>query len=180
MSDFLVMVNGVTYGFFKSRMGLRQGDLLSPALFVIGAEVLSRGLNNLAAQTSFQGFRVPQGCPGVTHLAFADDVLILANGSIAALRRVMSVLDMYQRSSGQMVNTQKSGYLVHSSLSIARCRVIERITGFSWQVFPTRYLGFPLYIDKCKTAYFAEVCQNVLGKILSWKSKFLSSGGGSL
>ncbi|XP_071939035.1 uncharacterized protein [Coffea arabica] len=171
------MVNGAAHGFFKSFRELRQGDPLSPALFVIGAEVLSRGLNNLAIQPSFLGFTVSQGCSGVTHLAFADDVLILTNGSTTALRRVMRVLDAYQRSSGQMLNVQKSGYLVHPSLSVARRRVIERITGFSRQAFPTRYLGFPLYIGRCKTSYFAEVCQKVLGKILFWKSKFLSSGG---
>ncbi|XP_071909825.1 uncharacterized protein [Coffea arabica] len=145
---FSVMINGTAHGFFKSCRGLRQGDPLSPALFVIGAEVLSRGLNNLAAQSSFLGFTVPQGCPGVTHLAFADDVLILANGSATTLRRVMRVLQAYQRSSGQMLNAHKSGYLVHPSLSVARRRVIERIKGFSRQVFPTRYLGFPLYIGR--------------------------------
>nr|XP_027097552.1 uncharacterized protein LOC113717098 [Coffea arabica] len=142
------MVNGAAHGFFKSFRGLRQGNPLSPALFVIAAEVLSRGLNNLAVQPSYLGFTVPQGCPGVTHLAFADDVLILANGSATALRRVMRVLDAYQRSSGQMLNVQKSGYLVHPSLSVARRRVIESITGFSRQAFPTRYLGFPLYIGR--------------------------------
>ena len=91
---FSVMVNGAAYGLFKSSRGLRQGNPLSPALFVIGAEVLSRELNNLASQPCFQGFGVPQGCPGVTHLAFADDMLILANGSTASLHRVMRVLDM--------------------------------------------------------------------------------------
>ncbi|XP_071916279.1 uncharacterized protein [Coffea arabica] len=174
---FSVMINGAAYGFFKSNRGLRQGDPLSPALFVIAAEILSRGQNNLATYPSYHGFRVPQGCPGVTHLAFADDMLILANGSSASLRQVMRVLDIYQRSSGQMLNAQKSGYLVHSSLSSARRRVIERITGFLCQTFPTRYLGFPLYVGRCKMTYFAKVCQKVLGKILSWETKFLSSGG---
>ena len=44
-------------------------------------------------------------------------------------------------------------------------------------MFPTRYLGFPLYVGRCKTVYFAEVCQSILGKILSWKTKFLTAGG---
>ncbi|XP_071909537.1 uncharacterized protein [Coffea arabica] len=88
----------------------------------------------------------------------------------------MRVLEAYQRSSGQILNAHKSGYLAHPSLSVALRRVIERITGFSRQVFPTRYLRFPLYIGRCKMSFFAEVCQKVMGKILSWKSKFLSSG----
>ena len=110
---------------------MRQGAPLSPVLFIIGTEVLSRGLNYLAQQVGFVGVRVPRGCPAVTHLAFADDVLIFSNGSTAALKSVMQVLGEYQQSSGQLVNVQKSGYLVHPSMSPTRRRVIERVTQFS-------------------------------------------------
>ncbi|XP_071939975.1 uncharacterized protein [Coffea arabica] len=82
------------------------------------AEVLSRGLNNLALQSGFLGFRVPYGCPPVTHLAFMDDVLIFANGSASFLKDIM-----------------------------------------------------------CKSSYIGDVCQAILQRILSWKSKLLSSGG---
>ena len=82
-----------------SRLGARQGDPLSPALFVIGAEVLSRGLNNLALQSAFVGFRVPHGCPPITHLAFADDVIIFTNGSSISLQPIMQVLELYHKSS---------------------------------------------------------------------------------
>ena len=91
---FPVIINGASYGFFKSSRGIRQGDPLSPALFVIGAEVLSRGLNSLAAQSGFLGFTVPRGCPPVTHLAFADDVLVFANGSSSSLKDIMRLLEM--------------------------------------------------------------------------------------
>ena len=90
------------------------------------------------------GFKVPNGCPPITHLAFANDVLIFANGSSSSLKDIIQVLESYQRCSGQLINAQKSGYLVHPSLSLARRRVIERVTRFAWQPFPIRYLGFPL------------------------------------
>ncbi|XP_071912299.1 uncharacterized protein [Coffea arabica] len=86
-----------------------------------------------------------------------DDVLILANGPSTSLRRVMRVLDMYQRSSGQLLNAQKSGYLVHPSLPSARHRVIERITGFSCQVFPTRDA------QSCVPLYRESLCQLSVG-----------------
>ncbi|XP_027166413.1 uncharacterized protein LOC113766418 [Coffea eugenioides] len=118
-----------------------------------------------------------RGCPPVTHLAFADDVLIFANGSARSLKDIVQVLEMYQRASGQLVNAQKSGYLVHPSVCLSRRRVIERITGFPRQQFPVRYLGFPLYVGRYKSAYFGEVCHSISARILSWRSKLLSPGG---
>ncbi|XP_071928033.1 uncharacterized protein [Coffea arabica] len=70
---FSVIVNGLPHGFFKSTRGLRQGDQISPALFVIGAEILSQALNPLAGHCSFRPFKIPSSCPLVTHLAYADD-----------------------------------------------------------------------------------------------------------
>ncbi|XP_071914052.1 uncharacterized protein [Coffea arabica] len=174
---FSVIINGSAHGFFKSSRGIRQGDPLSPVLFIIGSKLLLRGLNDLASRRNFIGFRVPAGCPEVTHLAFADDVLVFTNGSEVALKRVMRVLDDYQQASGQLINPQKSGYLVHPSLSPSRRRVIERITHFSRQALPIRYLGFPLYTGKSKAVYFGEVCQTVVANVMSWKSRLLSTGG---
>ncbi|XP_027156179.1 uncharacterized protein LOC113756908 [Coffea eugenioides] len=174
---FSVIINGASYGFFQSRRGLRQGDPLSPALFVLGAEVLSRALNNVVAQAGFMGFKVPLGCSPVTHLAFADDVLIFTNRSARALRNIIRVLELYQSSSGQQVNGQKSGYVVQPSTPIARWRTIERITGFPQLQSPIRYLGFPLYLGRSKASDFGEVSHAVLGRILSWKSKLLFQGG---
>ncbi|XP_071939926.1 uncharacterized protein [Coffea arabica] len=95
---------------------------LSPALFVIGAEV--------------------------TYLAFADDVIIFANSSSKALKLIMHMLAIYQRASGQLINTQKCGYLMHFSMPAARRRVVECLTGFSRQHFPVRLhsawkMGYP-------------------------------------
>ena len=89
----------------------------------------------------------------------------------------MQVLERYQRCSGQLINAQKSCYLVHPALLPARRMVVERVTAFAWQSFPIRYLGFPLYFGRCKSAYFGEMCQTILGRILLWKSKLLSPGG---
>nr|XP_027067822.1 uncharacterized protein LOC113693489 [Coffea arabica] len=174
---FSIIINGSAQGFFKSSRGLRQGDPLSPVLFVIGSELLSRGLNELASRRNYIGFRVPTGCQAITHLAFADDILVFTNGSAMALQQVKRVIEKYQQSSGQLVNPQKSGYLVHPSISPSRKRVIERLTHFSRQDFPIRYLGFPLYSGRGKAAYFGEVCQSVVARVMSWKSRLLSTGG---
>lgn len=161
---FSVIINGESFGFFKSTRGLRQGDSLSPALIIIGAEVLSTALNRLIEQPTYLGFKTPPGCPLVSHLAFADDVLIFANASTNSLKRLICVLEKYQADSGQQINSQKSCHLAHPKLTPVRVRVIERLTNFVKKQFPIKYLGCTLYIGKFKISYYLELCQNIRNK----------------
>ena len=117
---FSVIVNGAPQGFFKSSRGIRQGDPISPGLFVLCVEVLSLHLNSLSRRPGFVPFKVPKGCPIVTHLAYADDIIIFSSSMKRSLQLVMQVLEDYKSISGQKVNQQKSGFLSHSSLSVAR------------------------------------------------------------
>ena len=129
---FSVVVNGASYGLFKSSQGLSQGDPLSPALFIIGAEVLSRSLNKLQSHQGFQGFRVPRGCPLVSHLGYADDVLVFSSASVKSLRLVKQVLSEYEAVFGQRINERKSYFLVHPKVSPSKRLGIQRVTGFSY------------------------------------------------
>ncbi|XP_071924882.1 uncharacterized protein [Coffea arabica] len=165
-------------GFVKG-LSITDNYLLAQELMV---DIGKKGLNALPLRRGFVGFRVPTGCPVVTYLAFADDVLIFTNESASALKRTMQVLEAYQQSLGQLVNVQKSGYLVYKGLSSARQRVIERITQFARQEFSIRYLGFPLYTGRCKAAYFEEVELAMVWLVNSgscdfWYDNWLGSGG---
>ncbi|KAL2235304.1 UNVERIFIED_CONTAM: hypothetical protein Sindi_1262600 [Sesamum indicum] len=72
---FTILVNGEPLGFFKSSQGLRQGDPIFPALFILAAEALSRGLNHLFSQNPDMFYQT--GCKTrVSHLAYADDIII--------------------------------------------------------------------------------------------------------
>ena len=84
-----------------------------PALFIIGAEVLSRSLNNLESLRGFQGFRVTRGCPQVSHLRYADNVVIFSSASMKSLRLVKQVLTDFEAVSKQRINARKSCFLVH-------------------------------------------------------------------
>ena len=64
----------------------------------------------------------------------------------------MRVLKLYQNDSDQLVNVNKSGYLVHPWVSVARQGVIKQVTKFSRKDFLVRYLGSPLFIGRCKGA----------------------------
>ncbi|XP_027096008.1 uncharacterized protein [Coffea arabica] len=174
---FSILVNGAPQGFFKSSRGLRQGDPISPALFVLGAEVLSRALNTVATERQFVPFKVPPRCPVVTHLAYADDVIIFSSGARSSLTLIKRVLEEYSMTSGQPINSQKSCFLTHPRFLAPKAAMIGQVLGFQRQAFPVRYLGCSLYMGRRKKIYFADVYNAVVARILSWKHKLLSIGG---
>lgn len=73
--SYSVLINGLTYGNFKPTRGLRQGDAMSPYLFLLCVEVLSQMLDRAQCTNQMQGMRLARRCPRVSHLFFADDSL---------------------------------------------------------------------------------------------------------
>lgn len=77
--SFSVAFNGSTYGYFKGKRGLRQGDPLSPYIFVLVMNCLSLALEKAAPTGSFQ-YHPHCEKTKLTHLSFADDLLIFSDG----------------------------------------------------------------------------------------------------
>ncbi|XP_060190534.1 uncharacterized protein LOC132619737 [Lycium barbarum] len=93
---YSVLVNGQQQGFFQSSRGVKEGDPLSPTLFILAAEVLSRNLNNLHNVPQFRGFGMPNWSPKVNHLAYVDDMIIFSSTDVMSLQLIMEVLRKYE------------------------------------------------------------------------------------
>lgn len=79
---FSILLNGVPTGKIFPQRGLRQGDHLSPYLFLIVSEVLSSLITGAVARQNMTGFKPGKFCPEISHLFFADDSLIFCKASI--------------------------------------------------------------------------------------------------
>ncbi|XP_019259988.1 PREDICTED: uncharacterized protein LOC109238018 [Nicotiana attenuata] len=97
---YSVIVNGGRHGFFKSNMGLRQGDPISPSLFFISAELLSKMLNNLHDRQGYKGFYMSVNGPKINHLSFANDTILFCNGGKDTLEIILKTLEIYEKISG--------------------------------------------------------------------------------
>ncbi|KAI3452547.1 hypothetical protein Pfo_009211 [Paulownia fortunei] len=92
---FTVLINGVPMGFFKSSRGLRQGDPISPLLFVLATDFLSWGLDALFREHEDMYYR--NQALRITHLSYADDIIIFSNYEKACLIRLMEFLTLYSK-----------------------------------------------------------------------------------
>ena len=109
---FSICLNGTLVGYFEGKMGLRQGDPLSPYLFVLVMEVFSRILADHTGGGS--GFRFHAKCLklNLTHLCFVDDLLIFYEASLNSIKIIQAALLEFEELSGLKANPSKSSFSV--------------------------------------------------------------------
>lgn len=93
------------------RKGLRQGDPLSPYLFLLCLEGLSNVLDNAAARNQISGCRISSTALEITHLLFADDNFLFFKATRDEVARVKSILMSYVEQSGQAINFKNPGFI---------------------------------------------------------------------
>lgn len=173
-ASFSISINGALGGFFNSTRGIRQGDPLSPYLFILAMEGLSR---LLAARYDMGdiGYQPRTENVKISHLIFADDVMVFFDGSSNSLHEISECFDDLASWSGLTVNSTKTelftaGLDQGESLAIARY-------GFLSGAFPIRYLGLPLVTRKLKISEYAMFMTKITKCFKSWSVKLLSFAG---
>lgn len=151
---YLVLVNGQSRGFFHSTRGLKQGDPLLPTLFVIVAEVLSKNLKSLNDKVEFKDFGMPKWSPKINHLSYVDDTILFGSGDKTSMKLMMRVLIDYERTSGKMINKDKSYFYLHEKTPLIAKVRIRNLTGIKPCSFFFNYLGCPIFYGRKKKSYF--------------------------
>ena len=109
--SFSVLINGSLAGFFPSSRGLRQGDPLSPFLFVIGMEALSCLINRVVDENYLVGNRIAAGRGenlSISHLFYADDTILFCKVDSDQLKFMSWILMWFEGMSGLKINLNKS------------------------------------------------------------------------
>ena len=173
--SFSVQVNGDLAGYFQSSRGLRQGCSLSPYLFVLCMNVLSMKIDKAVEENKF---KFHPGCKSlsITHLCFADDLMVFVEGSKRSIEGALSVFEEFEVWSGLRISLEKSTIYMAGVEEVEKCSIM---TNFPFAVgeLPVRYLGLPLMTQSMRSQDWLPLLERIRSKVCSWTCRFMSYAG---
>jgi hypothetical protein len=174
---YQIIINGQPSKSFRPERRLRQGDPLSPYLFIMCADVFSGLIHKAATLKEIHGLKVARSAPQLSHLFFADDSLLFTRASTHEATKILSILHTYQQASGQLVNLDKSEASFSRNVPIEVKNMICNMMGAKAVEAQSRYIGFPIPFGRSKKVVFSFVMDRVWKKVKGWKERFLSKAG---
>lgn len=170
-----IKVNGSLEGFFNAKSGLRQGDPLSPYLFVIAMEVFTACMNKQAASADFRYHWQCQPL-SITHLIFADDLMLFCYGDQSSIKAVLEGVNNFASISGLVPNKDKS-LCFFSSMDDVTVDYTLQASGVQRGTLPIRYLGLPLISTKLTLRDCSSLIARIRSRIDKWTTCTLSQAG---
>ena len=163
--SFSVLFNGDRLDTFVPSRGIRQGDPISPYLFLLVAEGLSCLLNSRIQSSHLSGLKVAASAPRVSHLLFADDSLLFFKANRQSADMVKEVLNTYCQASTQRINTDKSSIHFPKGVSaVVRGEIMDSLEVHN-EALSEKYLGMPTDVGVSTNDAFKYLKDRVWKKV---------------
>uniref|UniRef100_A0A803NKP6 Reverse transcriptase domain-containing protein n=1 Tax=Cannabis sativa TaxID=3483 RepID=A0A803NKP6_CANSA len=171
--SFTILLNGAPLAPFNPNQGLRQGDPLSPFLFILCSEVLTKMLSKAEKDNNLCGIKISRNATPISHLFYADDAIYFCQATEKNASSIMSILKQYEEWSGQKINKEKSGVVFSPNTK----NLLMEIIGMPKLNAKEKYLGNPFFFTANRRNDFQFLRQKVLNRIEGWKAKCLWQAG---
>jgi retron-type reverse transcriptase len=169
-----VLLNGIPGKKFYCKRGVRQGDPLSPLLFVLAADLLQSILNKAMDQNLISR-PIHCACDDFPVIQYADDTLIILKADAMQLVSLKALLHTFAESTGLKVNYHKSN-MIPINMDTEKLNHFAATINCRTGTFPFTYLGLPLCIIKPPMEHFIPIIQRVQSR-LGGIADFLNYGG---
>eukprot|EP00253_Pinus_taeda_P026524 PITA_26524 len=171
-SFFSILINGIPSHTFRPSRGIRQGDPLSPFLFVIVAEGLGRSIKSATLSHNMKGLSF-NNSPAYTHQQFVDDNMLFGHPSVQESRLLKDLLSTFSEASGALINRVKSQIFFFNT-PMPTQNSIARILGFTIAKLPSKYLGAPMIASTLKHASWTDLLDKFEAKLSLWTHRALN------
>ncbi|GJR30073.1 RNA-directed DNA polymerase, eukaryota [Tanacetum coccineum] len=170
-----VLVNGSPSNEFSFHCGLKQGDPLSPFLFILIMESLHMSFSRAVDEGLFKGVQL-QGSISISHLFYADDAMFIGEWSDANLKGIVNILQCFFLASGLKINIHKSQVL---GVGIPRNIVMQAASSLGCGVMLNQFRYLGVMVGKCMSRHQAwdDTVLKLRSRLSNWKVKTLSIGG---
>ncbi|XP_026412651.1 uncharacterized protein LOC113308124 [Papaver somniferum] len=173
-ASFSVLINGSSFGFFRSTRGVRQGCPLSPLLFKMAMEGFSRFFDRAATWKLFNGFSVSKDGLVINHLHYADDTIFFVDNK-EELINLFSTLKCFEYIAGLKVNNSKTRLVAIGEVPDISDWAKE--FGCATDYIPFMYLGMPLGAKYPSTSIWYPIIEKFEKRLSPWRKGNLSRGG---
>ena len=172
-----LLFNGGCLEPFRPSRGIRQGDPLSPYLFIICMEFLNHLIELKCADKSWNPVKTSRNGLPFSHLFFADDLVLFAHANPKNCLAIREVLNDFCAKSGQTISVAKSRVYFSPNVDSEQREALTNSLGFTPTSNLGKYLGFPLkHPGNCRQD-FSFVLDRVKKKLAGWKANLLSMAG---
>lgn len=169
--SYSVDVNGKVVGKICHSRGLRQRDPISPYLFILCAEAFSSLLHNAQMIGLIYGVPTSKKGPSISHLFVADDSLVFCKANSVEGRRILKIIETYERGSGQKINLKKTTVFFSRNTCFAKRKEIIDFSGLVEANKYDSYLGLPTLVGKNRIHAFKNIKKKFFWKLNNWKSR---------
>ena len=172
-----LLFNGGCLDPFRPSRGIRQGDPLSPYLFIICIEYLSHLIELKCVDKSWNPVKTSRSGLPFSHLFFADDLVLFAHANPDNCLAIREVLSDFCAKSGQTISATKSRVFFSPNVDPDQREALSNLLGFIPTSNLGKYLGFPLKHPGNRKQDFSFVLDRVKKKLAGWKANLLSMVG---
>lgn len=163
--SFSIRINGKAFSNIKPTRGLRQGDPLSPYLFLLYVKGFTALLAKEEAEGRFYRVFIGRRAPMISHLLFAYDSLLFCRATMEEVRCISNTLQLYAAASEQCINFEKSSIYFSSNTKGVQREAIKNELGMKEVDRFESYLGLPTLVGRAKYRTFSFLKDKVWKKI---------------